>query len=583
MIRILNTTIVIFVFLFLSSCGHEAGKYRGAVKSHDNYGYIDETGEFVIDPDFEVAWSFVRGTAVVKQDSKYGLINKFGDWIVEPAYDSVIPFSADCFIIQQDSMFGFMEHGTGKILIAPRYEQVYYYTDKLCVIQQGRALGVVNSQGKIACQPVLQDLRQMLGPLATVVQSDTSDEMAMLLSIIDGGAVKLGLINQRGEYVTPCKYDEMFDDAQNGYYYPFIRAQEFVNDSTVGDVPVMVGTYGIIDTAGKILSEPQFNEMPVYGDGMFRVRIGEKYGFADASGKVVIPAQWEFAVAFSEGKAIVSDNSNSSIIDKTGKTIAKNLGPGTGMYRFKNNRARCRSLDGRYGFMDPSGKRVIPPVYDVADDFEEGRAIISSNGKYGLIDTSGKLIIEPQYSFIFNLGDGYYQVKNDSGRAGVMNSDGDVIIQMQYDDVFHLQNNYFMVESNGMNGCYSLTGQQIFPAVSGTQLFFVNGKSLVTKDDLFGIIDTSGKYLVQPAYDSIGYFFNGYATVTRRGLFGAIDSAGKQIVEPRYTELRPFVNGLSVFREKSKYGFLDITGKVVIEAKFEDAGVLIDPDRRQFE
>ncbi len=574
--------LLFFSSIFISSCGHDAGKYLAAAKSHDHYGYIDETGNYVIDPDFEIAWSFVRGTAVVKQDGKYGLIDKNGDWKIEPIYDSVIPFSADCFIIQQDSLFGFMAHGTGELLIAPHYEQVYYYTDKLCVVQQGRALGIVNSEGRVTCEPVLQDLKQMLGPLATVVQSDTSDEMAMLLNIIDGGAVKLGLLNQNGEYVTPCKYDEMFDDAQNGYYYPFIRSEEFVNDTTIGDVPIMIGTYGIIDTAGKILSEPIFSEMPVFGDGMFRVRLGEKYGYADVTGKIVIQPQWEFAVAFSEGKAIVSENSNSSIIDKNGKFIAANLGPGTGMYRFKNNRARCRSLDGRYGFMDPNGKRVIPPTYDVADDFENGLAIVSTAGQYRLIDTTGKVVVPSTYDFIFYLGDGFYQVKDKEGKTGIVSSAGEMVIQLQYDDIFHLQANYFMVDSKSLNGCYDITGKQIFPPISQVQLFFVNGRSMVSKDNKFGMIDTTGKYTIEPLYDSIGYFFKGYATVMQNGVYGAIDSSGRIVVAPTYTELRPFVNGYAVFRSKSKYGLLDLSGKVVIEAKFDDLAVLVDPERREF-
>lgn len=573
--------LLVFVFLF-PSCGHDAGKYRASAKSHDQYGYIDETGNFVIDPDFDVAWSFVRGTAVVKDDGKYGLIDKIGDWVVEPIYDSVIPFSADCFIILQDSVFGFMEHGTGKILIAPQYEQVYYYTADLCVVQKSRALGIVNSSGMLACAPILQDLKEMYGPLATVVQSDTTDEMAMLLSIIDGGAVKLGLINERGEYVTPCKYDEIFDDVQNGYYYPFIRAEEYVNDSVIGDVPVMIGSYGIVDTSGKIITEPMFEEMPVYGDGMFRVRLHGKYGYADATGKVVIPANWEYAVAFSESKAIVSDNSNSSIIDKSGKVIAANLGPGTGMYRFFNNRARCRSLDGMYGYMDATGKRVIPPTFDAADDFSENVAIVSKEGFYGLIDTNGKFLIEPEYSFVFNLGDGFYKVQDRSGQTGVVDKSGKVIIAREYDDVFHLQKNYFMVEKDYRNGCFDVTGKPIYPATSLLQLFFVNGFSIVSDEVQSGMIDSTGKYFIPVEYDSIGYFFNGYTTMTKNGVYGAIDSTGKIVAEAKYTTLQPFVNGFAVFRLKGKFGYINTKGEEVIEGKFEDAGVLVDPDRREF-
>src|SRR5688572_12382265 len=117
----------IFLSIILFSCGGEPGTYRAAVKIHDQYGYIDETGDFVIDPQFDEAWVFIHGSAVVKTDGEYGLIDKTGDWIVEPVYDSVFPFSPDCFIILQDSLYGFAEHGTGKILIEPQYEQVYNY------------------------------------------------------------------------------------------------------------------------------------------------------------------------------------------------------------------------------------------------------------------------------------------------------------------------------------------------------------------------------------------------------------------------------------------------------------------------
>lgn len=579
--RYINVLVIGLLILF-ASCGHAPGKYRAAVKIHDKYGFIDETGDFVIDPDFDVAWSFVRGTAVVKNDGKYGLIDKMGEWVVEPVYDSVIPFSANCFIIMQDSLFGFMQHGTGKILIAPQFEQVYYYTDDLCVVQKGRALGIVNSSAELKCAPQFQDLKQVLGPLATAVQSDTSDEMAMLLSIIDGGAVRLGLLNQRGELVTACKYDEIFDDAQNGYYYPFLRAAEYDNDSVIGDVPVMIGTYGIVDTAGRILTEPIFEEMPVYGDGMFRVRMHGKYGFADSSGKVVIPAKWEYAVAFSEGKAIVSDNSNSSIIDKNGRVLATNLGPGTGMYRFNNNRARCRSVDGMYGYMDPTGKRIVPPTFDAADDFSDGVAIVSKEGMYGLIDTNGRFVIEPQFSFLFNLGDGFYKAQVKDGKSGVINVKGETIVTTAYDDVFHLQRNYFMVENEYLNGCFDITGKQIFPVSSTVQLFFVDGLSQVSDGIKFGMIDSLGHYFIPAEYDSIGYFLNGYTTMTKNGVFGGIDSTGKTVIDAKYTQLRPFVHGYAVFQHKGKFGYVNTSGEEVIEAKFDDAGVLVDPDRTSF-
>jgi WG containing repeat len=52
------------------------------------------------------------------------------------------------------------------------------------------------------------------------------------------------------------------------------------------------------------------------------------------------------------------------------------------------------SVGGKYGYIDRSGKMVIPPQFKEAGSFSEGLAIIRLNDKeWGYIDTSGKLVI----------------------------------------------------------------------------------------------------------------------------------------------------------------------------------------------
>lgn len=577
-----------FFILLLSffSCHSGGGKLRAPVKVKGKYGYIDETGSFIVDPKFDEAWSFIRGSAIVKEKGKYGMIGKDGAYIIVPKFDSVIPFSASCCIFEKDSLFGVMANGSGAVIMQPQFERVFYYTEKLCVVQKGKALGIVNSEGKMVCPLVMQDFHQMFGPAAIAVQQDTSDEVSMLLALIQGGGgSKLGLINRNGELIVQPKYDEIFDDLPMGYYYPFLKSPDAPEDTVLSDgpAPVPPGKYGIIDTTGKIICEPQFEELPVYGDGMFRVRIGEKYGYANEHGTVVIAPAYDYAVAFSEGKAIVSKGSKSSIIDKSGKVLVADLGPGGGIYRFHSGLARCRSLDGQYGFLDETGKRVIPPQFDVADDFDNNRAIVSLNNQYGLIGKDGKFVIEPKYDFIFNLGDGFYQTKDAEGKAGVVDSLGHELLPPVYDEVFHLQKPYFAVEQNMLNGCFSITGKQIYPPVSVHSIYFFNGRCIVSDNGKNGIIDSLGQFILPAQYDSIGVFFKGYATITQNNRFGAIDSTGKIIIAPQFDELRPVVNGFAVYRSKDKFGYVDKNGEVVIGAAFEDAAVLLDPDRKEFE
>ncbi|HTL82087.1 MAG TPA: WG repeat-containing protein, partial [Bacteroidia bacterium] len=312
----------IFILILLSSCSH-TGKYMAPVKLDGKYGYINEYGDMIIKPKFEDAWSFIRGAAIVKDSGKYGMIDKEGNYILTPQFDSVIPYSSSTIIVKSNGLFGFNETGTGKQIIAPTYQAVFYYTDHLCVVQKGSALGLVNDLGKIVCPVEMQDFKDMMGPGAKCMKQDTSDQVAMLLSLMQrGGGGKYGLINRKGEVMLPAQYDEIFDDITAGYYYPYLKSPDCPVDTSINledtQPPIGPGTYGIVDTTGKVITEPIFEDIPEYSDGFFRIKQHDKYGFADRSGKVVIAATYDFATSFSEGKAIVLSGSKASIINRSG-------------------------------------------------------------------------------------------------------------------------------------------------------------------------------------------------------------------------------------------------------------------------
>jgi hypothetical protein len=45
---------------------------------------------------------------------------------------------------------------------------------------------------------------------------------------------------------------------------------------------------------------------------------------------------------------------------------------------------------GKWGYIDKTGKEVVPCVYDDAYAFHEGLAQVKQAGKWGYIDTTGK-------------------------------------------------------------------------------------------------------------------------------------------------------------------------------------------------
>lgn len=89
-----------------------------------------------------------------------------------------------------------------------------------------------------------------------------------------------------------------------------------------------------------------------------------------------------------------------------------------------------------WGYIDKTGKEVIPCIYQLADNFSEGLAavkILSEDGKYkyGYIDKTGKVVIPFEYDFGRGFFDGYAAVRK-NGKWGFIDKSGAVVIPFEY-------------------------------------------------------------------------------------------------------------------------------------------------------
>ena len=115
-----------------------------------------------------------------------------------------------------------------------------------------------------------------------------------------------------------------------------------------------------------------------------------------------------------------------------------------------------------------------------------------------------------------------------------------------------------------------LTGVMIFTVGCGT-MKKANEISIYTAGGKGGLIDKTGKIVIEPQFDDIGYFSEGLVWVVVDGKYGFIDKSGQMVVKAQFDELLPFKEGLAVVRIDGKYGFIDKIGQVVIEPQFDDA------------
>src|SRR6266513_1958263 len=56
--------------------------------------------------------------------------------------------------------------------------------------------------------------------------------------------------------------------------------------------------------------------------------------------------------------------------------------------------------DGKSGFIDRTGKVLIPIQFDSANNFHEGLALVTMSGKKAFIDTTGKSVFNAAYDIV---------------------------------------------------------------------------------------------------------------------------------------------------------------------------------------
>ena len=90
-------------------------------------------------------------------------------------------------------------------------------------------------------------------------------------------------------------------------------------------------------------------------------------------------------------------------------------------------------LNDKYGFVDKTGKEVIPPKYVQVGDFHEGPAVVELNDQYGFVDKTGKEVVPPKYDYIGDFREGLAPVKlND--KWGFIDVTGKEVVPIQYTD-----------------------------------------------------------------------------------------------------------------------------------------------------
>jgi hypothetical protein len=112
------------------------------------WGYINETGATVIEPQFDVAREFSGPLAAVRINGKWGYVNLTGGLQVTPLYDSAGDFSEGMAAVEWHGRWGYIDT-FGAFTITPRFQEAGPFVYGSAEVRLGARRGRVNRSGEV--------------------------------------------------------------------------------------------------------------------------------------------------------------------------------------------------------------------------------------------------------------------------------------------------------------------------------------------------------------------------------------------------------------------------------------------------
>lgn len=313
------------------------------------WGYIDREGKYFINPQFDAAYGFTDGLALVKTSKGYGFIEETPNAMPSATYVDALPYSDGvAWTVKDGSAPTLIDNDGNSLFELKNAKYVYQYAEGLAYAKLDNAdkYGYVDKKGNWAIEPQFGMADFFSEGLACVANYVAPDEE---------GEYKYGYIDKDGKLVIG---------------YMFERATAFNGNGTavVGLRSEKDGwRYGLINRKGEYVVNPQFSSLSAY-DGfgyVCKFADGDTYGWCDNNGKVLINPQFKFAGGFY--------GSDLSMVSPDGET---------------------------YGYIDKKGQMIINPQFEEALPFMDDIAFVQQGGKWGIIDKTGHYTVNPQFDNI---------------------------------------------------------------------------------------------------------------------------------------------------------------------------------------
>jgi hypothetical protein len=333
------------------------------------YGMVDFSGTEILPCEYDeiTCLKGIKNNFLIKKDQKVGLVNEKGQIIINAEYSQILPLDENCtsdyIVVDQNNKYGLIST-SGKTVLEVKYDEIKYLNNKTIFgVKEAGVWKAIDEDGKIVLD----------GGYDNIISANGDN-----IVVVKGG--KYGVVSKTGE----VKIEPSYEDLKYTFSIYYIAKQN--------------GSYGIINLSNeKVIDFAYLNMNYVESAGFIK---------ADKS----------------DTETVVFDNNLSQKF--TGIISEINLDKGyikayiNGEYKYYNfkfeeksssdiltaNSLFVNKKDGKYGYVDKSGKDITEYIYDDAKEQNScGFAAVKKDGVWGSINQIGNEILTPSINLDNNI------------------------------------------------------------------------------------------------------------------------------------------------------------------------------------
>ena len=234
--------------------------------------------------------------------------------------------------------------------------------------------------------------------------------------------------------------------------------------------------------------------------------------------------------------------------------------------KFSEGLAAVR-IEGKYGYIDPSGKVVIEPQFDSAGEFNHGIAIAGVEERLGVIDLNGDYAVEPIF-----------------GHALVLRDDTVLAVPYENESQAWTDTLRYSIDHAGI---YHLADGWLTESIYSYERFNDEQNDLIwaqvpggrpgTFDGLYGLMRANGTWLIEPQFTFVSELKDNRAPVRIRldgqTVSGAVNGDGQVVVPFVYDYLTSWEDGFLLAGEGEysvrKFGLINPQGELLAGRYFD--------------